>query len=135
MYTLENRQYTSNQSIFLTESRLCSLDFNEGEILKIIRDINIHKAHSLDDISIRMIKICHKSLLQPLILLYYNSIKSSRFPDICTRSNIVPVYKKSQKQLIQNYWSISHLPMFNKIFEKIIFNSLYNFLLNESIKF
>ena len=36
---------------FLTQSSLTSLDFNEEEILKIIRALNIHKAHGHDDIS------------------------------------------------------------------------------------
>ena len=44
-----------NQKL-LTQSRLVSLDFNEDEILKIIRALNIHKAHGYDDISFRMIK-------------------------------------------------------------------------------
>ena len=46
---------------------LCYLDLNENEILKIIRDLNMRKARRRDDISIRMIKIFDKSLLQPLI--------------------------------------------------------------------
>ena len=49
---------------FLTKSWLTSLDFNEEEILKIIRGLIIHKAHGHDNISIRMIKICDKSLLK-----------------------------------------------------------------------
>ena len=50
---------------FLTQSRLTSLAFsegeifNEGEILK-NRALNLHKAHGHDDISIRKIKICDK---------------------------------------------------------------------------
>ena len=51
---------------------LCSFDFIEGEILKIIRDLNTHKAHGHDDIPIRIIKICEKSLLKLLILLFHN---------------------------------------------------------------
>ena len=43
---------------FLTQSRLASLDFNEEEILKIIRALNTHKAHGHDDISVRIIRIC-----------------------------------------------------------------------------
>ena len=118
--------------IFLTESRLCSLDFNENEILKkIIRDLNIHKAHGHDDISIRIIKNCDKSLFQPLTLLFHNSIKSSCYPGIWKISNILPVHKKSDKQLVKNYRLISVLPIFGKIFEKIIFNRLYNFLINQ----
>ena len=63
--------------IFLIQSRLGSLDFNEGELLQIIRALNINKTHGHDDIFIRMIKMCDKSLLKPLIVLFRNSIKSS----------------------------------------------------------
>ena len=51
--------------IFLTQSRLNYINFNEDKIHKIIRALNIHKAHDHGDISIRMIKICNKSLLKP----------------------------------------------------------------------
>ena len=54
----------SNQ-ICLTQSRLGSLNFNEDDILKIIRALNPHKAHGYDDISITMKNICDKSLLEP----------------------------------------------------------------------
>ena len=83
--------------IFLTQSRVSSLDFNEDEILQMIRALNIHKAHGHDDISIRMIKICEKSLLKPLTILFQNSTKSLCYPVIWKRSNIIPVHKKNDK--------------------------------------
>ena len=58
--------------MFLTQARLESLDFNSGKISKIIRALNVNKAHAHDDISIRMIKICDKPLLKPLIMLFEN---------------------------------------------------------------
>ena len=119
--------------IFLTKSRLSSLDINEDEILKIIRALNIHKVHGHDDISIRMIKICGKSLLKPLTILFQNSMKSCCYPFIWKRSNIFPVHKKNDKQLVKNYRPISLLPIFGKIFEKIIFDRLYNFLSQEEL--
>ena len=57
--------------LFVAQARLGSLDFNEGEILKIIRALNINKAHGHRDISIRMIKICDESLLKPLFYFIY----------------------------------------------------------------
>ena len=45
-------------------------------------------------------------------------IKSSHYPDIWKKSNFIPVHKKKDKQLNQNYRSISLLPIFGKIFEK-----------------
>ena len=78
-----------------------------------------------------MIKICDKSLLKPLILLFQNSSKLSYFPDICKRSNIIPLHEKNDKQLVQNYRPVSLLPIFGKFFWKIFFNNIYHFLLEE----
>ena len=119
--------------MFLTRSRLNSLDISGEEILKIIRALNIHKAHGYDDISIRMIKICDKSLLKPLTILFEYSLKHSCYPDIWKRSNIIPVHKKNDKQLVTNYRPISLLPIFGKIFEKILFDKIYKFLLEEDL--
>ena len=80
-----------------------------------------------------MIKICDKSLLKPLTILFQNSTKSSCYPVIWKRSTIIPVHKKNDKQLVKNYRPISLLPIFGKIFEKIIFDRLYNFLLQEEL--
>ena len=90
---LNSSVFPANQMFFI-RSRLNCINFNEDEILKIIRALNILKVHGHDDISIRMIKICDKSLLKPLILLFENSTKSFCYPDIWKRSNIIPVHKK-----------------------------------------
>ena len=130
---LKNSSVLPLNQMLLTQSRLNCIDFNGDEILKIVRALNIHKAHGHDDISIRMIKICDKSLVKPLILLFENSAKSSSYPDIWKKSNIIPVHKKNDKRLVNNYRPISLLPIFGKIFEKIIFNKMYSFLLEENL--
>ena len=56
------------------------------------------KAHVHDATSFAIIKKCYKLPLKPLTLLFQNSIKSSRYPDIWKRSNITPVHKKSDIQ-------------------------------------
>ena len=43
-------------------------------------------------------------------------------------ANVTPIFKKGDKQLIKNYRPISLLPICGKMFEKIIFNHLYNHL-------
>ena len=65
---MKNNSMLPVNKIFLTQSsRLVSSDFNEDKIVKIISVLIIQKAHGHDGISIRMIKICDISLLQPLI--------------------------------------------------------------------
>ena len=130
---LKNSSVLPKSQIILTQSRLCTLHFDEKELINIIRNLNVHKAHGYDDISIRMIKICDKSILKPLILLFENSTKSSYYPDIWKKSNIIPVHKKNDKQLVNNYRPISLLPIFGKSFEKMIFNRIYNVLSEENL--
>ena len=71
---LKNDSKLPSNQIYLTQSKIVSLNFSEDEVLKIIRSLNIHKAHGYDYISIRMIKICDKLLLKPLIILFKNSL-------------------------------------------------------------
>ena len=108
--------------------RLTSIIFNDKRILKIIRALDVKKAHGHDDISIWMIKLCNKSVIPAISLIYKNCINSEIFPNICKKSNVVPVHKKGDKQVVDNYRTVSLLPIFGKILEKLIFNSLFEFL-------
>ena len=63
--------------MLLAQWRLGTLDFNEKEVLKIIRALNIYKDHGHDDIFTWMIQICDRTLLKPLIILFQNSVKYS----------------------------------------------------------
>ena len=111
-----------------SQSRLSSLNIIEDNILKIVRALNINKAHGHDEISVRMIKICDEALVKPLSLIYKNGVDTGIFPNISKRLDIVPVYKRRDKQIIKNYRPISLLPICGKILEKILFNSIYELL-------
>ena len=130
---LKNGSVLPKKQNYLTQLRLCTSNFDEEELIKLIRNLNVHKAHGHDDIFIRMTKICHKSILKPLIILFENSTKSSYYPDTWKKSNIIPVHKKYDKQLVNNYRPISLLPTSGKTFEKIVFIRIYNFLADENI--
>ena len=54
-------------------------------------------------------------------------------PRYLEKSNVIPAHKKNDKRLVNNYRPISLLPIFGKIFEKIISNRIYNFLLKEEL--
>ena len=42
------------------------------------------------------------------------------------KANVVPIHKKESKNLLKNYRPISLLPIFGKIYERIIFKELFN---------
>ena len=84
-------------------SQLTEFAISEEKILKIIRNLNSNKAHGWDGISVRMIKICDESLIVPLRLIFENCLHKGIFPEPWKRANVVPVHKKNEKNLKENY--------------------------------
>ena len=62
------------------------------------------------------------------LLSYYlkHNWKRKKFPDIWKLANVVPVHKKKRKKLLKNYRPISLLTTLSKIFERVIYNFLFN---------
>ena len=56
------------------------------------------------------------------------SIREGIVPEELKLAKVTPIYKGEDDQLIQNYTPISVLPFFSKIFEKIIFINMIEFL-------
>ena len=70
--------------------------------------------------------MCDKTLVYPLKLIFRASIQEGAFPDCWKKANVVPIHKKESKNLLKNYRPISLLPIFGKIYERIIFKELFN---------
>ena len=58
---------------------------------------------------------------------------SGVYPDVTKNGKIIPTYKKGDAELLENYRPISILPIFGKIFEKVIYKRLYSFLTSQNI--
>ena len=112
---------------YMTEERIQSITFSESDVIKIIRTLDVNKAHGHDNISVRMIKLCINSVAHPLTLIFQNSMAAGTFPTQWKRANIVPIHKKNDKQIVSNYRPVSLLPICSKIFEKLVFNELFKF--------
>ena len=75
-----------------------------------------------------MLILCDYSVVLPLKIIFENILLSSLYPDMWKLANVIPIFKKGDKQSIKNYRPISLLPICGKMFEKIIFNNLYHYL-------
>ena len=76
--------------------------------------------------SVRMIRICDESLVKFLFNIFQFSLEAGNFPSYWKRGNIVLVHERSNKDLINNYQPVSLLTIFSKIYEKCIYDTLYN---------
>ena len=118
---------------YCTKSSISNAVVSEDAISSIINKLNSKKAHGCDNISIAMLKLCPLEVSKPLLLIYQKCLLNGTFPLAWKHANVQPVYKKNSKQDKQNYRPISLLPVCGKIFEKIIFDSLYSFLLTNNL--
>ena len=100
----------------ISDKRISQLEFNAGDIISIIRNLNPNKAHGHDGFSIRMIQLSCNSIAKPLHLIFKNCIETSTFPAEWKKGNIIPIHKKGSKQEVTNHRPISLLPIFSKIF-------------------
>ena len=55
------------------------------------------------------------------------------FPDDWKKENTVWVHKKNSKQVVNNYHSMSLLPTCSKIFERLIFDNIFNSLIRNNL--
>ena len=78
-------------------------------------------------VSVRMLKIFDESSVKPLFNIFQFSLETRNFSSNWKRGNIIPVRKTGNKDLINNYRPASLLPIFSKIYEKCIYNTLYNY--------
>ena len=72
--------------------------------------------------------MCDESLVQPFSLIFRGCTDNGVHPNTLKKSNLVPVHKKGDKQILNNYRPVSLLPICSKILEKIIFDSIMKFL-------
>ena len=102
-----------------TNTRINSFRVTNKDIISITKSLDSSKSHGCD-ISIKMIKTCSESVTIPLKIIFEESLKKGIFPEIWKKANVVPIHKKEDKTLIKNYRPISLLPIFGKIFERVI---------------
>ena len=108
-------------SLFLTPVTLI-------EVNDLINILNPSKSVGPNSIPIKLLKIIGHSVSPLLALLVNQSFQSGTFPDKLKVAKVISLFKKGNPELPSNYRPISLLPVFSKIFEKLMYRRLYKFL-------
>ena len=64
------------------------------------------------------------SILKPLTIVINQVLDNRIFPDKLNIANVVPIFKKGDRTLTNNYRPISLLPVISKVIETTIYNQL-----------
>ncbi len=94
---------------------------------KIIDSLAPKTSSGFDELSTKLIKKAKEVILTSITLLINQMINTGIFPDKLKIAKINPIYKKDDETLFTNYRPISLLPAISKIFEKVLFQQIYEY--------
>ena len=120
-----------NIDIDFSEDAKYDIDFCPSKIRNILENIISSKAPGPDGINGVVLKNCSNLLAEPLSIIFklvYNTgILSSQWK----LANVVPVFKKGEKNDVQNYRPISLTCLITKVMERIAYDELLHLTLNK----
>ena len=98
------------------------------EIQKIINKINANKSSDIYDIAPKFVKIAGKAISLLLTILFNRSIAEGIFPTSMKTAKVIPIHKGNSPLIAANYRPISLLPIFSKIFERLVYNRFIEYI-------
>ena len=98
------------------------------EIEDVIANLNSSKSIGPNSVPINILKLVKRDISHPLAEIVNQSFLKGTFPSKLKVAKVVPVFKRGDSEIWSNYRQISLLPIFSKIFEKLVNKRLYSFV-------
>ena len=93
-----------------------------------ILKLDTRKASACDDIPSKIL-VQTSDIVSPYLARYYNKAKTDNcFPPQLKDADILPIHKKDEKTLAQNYRPVSLLPVISKVFERNMYEEIFEFV-------
>lgn len=104
------------------------LEIPTDAVLTSLKQLDVNKASGPDGIPARLIKETAEQIAPSLARLFNKSLEHATIPEDWKLANVVPVYKKGKKELVENYRPISLLAIISKVFERCVLAGLKDHL-------
>jgi hypothetical protein len=103
------------------------------QVSKILSSLKNGKATGMDGLCVRSLKAGNPVLCHPLAYIYNLSLSSATVPTCWKTKRISPLHKGGNLDDVNNYRPISILPVPMKIFEKLVFEQLLDYIMENEI--
>ena len=80
-----------------------------------------------------MLKIFDESICKPLGIIFRSCLENGKLSSEWRKANVVPFFKKNNKQDLKDYRPISLLPVSDKIFERLLYDSVFKFFTENNL--
>ena len=132
--SLANSIDISNKATFdtyLKKPNSSSFQFEYTDVpnvQKIIKNFKPKSSAGHDNISSKLLRQVGDIVAYPLSIIINQSLCTGIFPNRLKLAKVIPLYKNNDNKLFGNHRPISLLSVLSKVFEKIVFDLLYDYL-------
>ena len=105
-------------------SQLHEISYDSLEVYEVLCKFDATKAMGIDDLHPNLLKLCALMIHEPITSLFNSIIKTQLIPEEWKIHKIIPVPKKGDLTLVQNYHPISLLCILLKVLERLFYNKL-----------
>ena len=99
-------------------------------VFSLLSKLSVSKATGLDKISAKLLRVCPDLIADSLCSIFYRSINTGIFPEEWKYSKVVPLFKEGDRKDLNNYPPISIIPVVAEVFERIIYDQVNTFLVD-----
>ena len=100
------------------------IKINYFGILKLLQNINPHKATGPDQIPGRFLKLCSKDMSFIFEVLFQASLDQGVVPSAWKEANVMPLFKKGDRSLPENHRPISLTSVSSKLLEHVVHSNI-----------
>ena len=122
----DNHEDTDHEQV--EPAVITELALSVEEVQAVLGSLDSTKATGPDGIPARLLKETASVISPSLCKLYNKSLDHGIFPQDWKLANIVPIYKKGQREHTENYRPISLLPIVSKVLERCVFFNIKDHL-------
>ena len=110
--------------------KLHEFSFNqigEEDVVNVIDKLPSKTSSGVDGISTNLLKDITYLISKPLTLIINQYLETGIFPSKLKVGQVIPILKRGDETIFDNYRPISTLPSISKVFERIFFNQIHNY--------
>ena len=105
----------------------------EGQVLKLLHKLINGKYTGLHNIPNRVLKESVDPIGPSFTFIFNFSVMSRAFADDLKMAKVTPAFKRGDGDDLGNYRPISVLPTVDRIFEKLVYDQMYSYFLNNEL--
>lgn len=106
---------------------------SENDVYKLVAKLKNKNTAGNDGINSKILKIMFPFISLPLTSMINSSVQYGIFPEMMKTALVIPLHKKGDVQIIDNYRQISLLTEISKILERVVYNLIISFIENHNL--